>query len=181
MIHENENTPCNETDSISAPIYEVACDAEQFFTVSINSLSEMAKGLKQTEGLEEDCIDSRNQIHKNVHQYEIKSNSMLDVSSDIGIETSSLRSLVDRIFYSKNSYENNEIIPTDEVDTIKEGKEIVPEKETNLLPPRVHRKSVKTFPRPCTQDCTVYTGKVPKLLRDRVHKLAKYAWKKLIF
>lgn len=142
MIHEKEGTPCNETDSISTPMYEVACDAEQFFTVSINSLKEMAKDLKQTEG--EDCIDSRNHSHKNLTSYETKCKSKLDVSSDIGIETSSLRSLVDRIFYSKNSYETNEMIPTDEVDSNKDGKEIVPEGEMRKPTPK---KKLPPLPR----------------------------------
>ena len=85
---------------------EVACDAEQFFTEAKQSLTEMAEGIKQKDQIS--SFENRSKLSSitetsNLHRPTNKKRA----SSEIGMETSSLRSLVNRIFDSTNSYENN--------------------------------------------------------------------------
>ena len=87
-------------DTVLTPEIEVGREAQHFFKAAIDSIREMAKGVEQTPRLEsEDCVDAGGNINKNINSnYETKSNSKLHVASDVGTETSSLRSLVDLIF-----------------------------------------------------------------------------------
>ena len=85
---------------------EVACDAEQFFTEAKQSLNEMAEDIKQKD--ESSSTESSSTfLPRTETQYLHRPTTKERPSSESGRETSGLRSLVDRIFDSTNSYENN--------------------------------------------------------------------------
>ena len=112
---------------------EVACDAEEFFTATESTLSEITKELKQPD-------NPNNRPDQSLNDSSNKSKSINGsrlVSNDIKGETSSLRSLVDRIFDSTNSYEN-ESQAVDEIDSKNGTPNVSESRKSNLkkkLPP----------------------------------------------
>ena len=113
---------------------EVACDAEEFFTATESTLSQMAKELKQPDVnfkyTDQTCSANNANTNKQLDT------SSLNLNDNIG-ETSSLRSLVDRIFDSTNSYEN-ESQASDEIDTCKSNTARVSTEE--VTKPRTKKK-----------------------------------------
>ena len=126
LSHKNQEV-------VAASECEVACDAEQFFTEAKQSLTEMAEGIKQKDqssSFENSSELSSKAETQNLHRPTNKKRP----SSEIGIETSSLRSLVNRIFDSTNSYENN----------VSQFSDVTPENrigtEDSFLKPTVKKK-----------------------------------------
>ena len=119
--------PTNDSSSC-----KVACEAEEFFNVAKTTLTEMAEGLKLNEDVKfGEISDARTHIRDiAITKLPTKIESGPDGASDICIETSSLRSLVNRIFDSTNSYENYSSQPIDEIDT--NTKTILSTEEQNM-------------------------------------------------
>jgi len=99
----------DDTPSVSA--CEVACDAEAFFTATETTLTQLAKELKQP--------DQDGKYPNTFSNSFTNDNTSRSTGGKIrhipNGETSSLKSLVDRIFDSTNSYENQSQ-PVDEID-----------------------------------------------------------------
>ena len=108
------NSVNKKDDNPSVSACEVACDAEAFFTATETTLTQLAKELKQPDhdGKYLDAC-SNNSTNDNTSR-----STVGKIHSNPKGETSSLKSLVERIFDSTNSYEN-ESQPVDEIDNSK--------------------------------------------------------------
>ena len=109
---------------------EVGCDAEAFFTATESTLTQLAKELKQPDH------DGKylNTCSNNATNDNTSRSTSGKIHSNPNGETSSLKSLVERIFDSTNSYEN-ESLPVDEIDSPEVVSEYGRAKPKKKLPP----------------------------------------------